>query len=113
MEKTILISLPVHELQALIVDSVNSCLKHHPPKIEPSEAPDQILTVDEVSELLHLTKATIYSKHSKGELPGVCKKGKRLYFQRDIILSWIKEGLQKSNSEVEAEADNYLKNGRA
>lgn len=92
-------------IETLILD-----LKHQPKEVEPTAAPDQLLTVDEVSELLHLSKPTIYSKHSKGELPGVCKRGKRLYFQRDIIISWIKEGRQKSNSEVEAEA--YLSNSK-
>ena len=75
----------------------------------PTVQPDQLLTIDEVAELLHLAKPTVYSKHSRGELPGVCKRGKRLYFQRDVIVNWIKEGRKKSNAEIEAEADIYLK----
>jgi excisionase family DNA binding protein len=76
----------------------------------PTEQAGQLITIDEVSELLHLTKPTVYSKHSKGELPGVCKRGKRLYFQRDVIINWIKEGRKKSNAEIEQEAGAYLLN---
>lgn len=78
----------------------------------PTENPEKLLNIDEVAELLHLSKPTVYSKHSKGELPGVCKRGKRLYFQRNIIINWIKEGRKKTDAEIEAEADTYLSNKR-
>lgn len=74
----------------------------------PSEHLEQLLTIDEVSSLLHIAKPTIYSKISKNELPGVCKQGKRLYFDRQIIIDWIKQGRKKSNAEIEAEAKAYL-----
>jgi excisionase family DNA binding protein len=70
---------------------------------------EQLLTIDEVSALLHLTKPTVYSKVSKNELPGVCKQGKRLYFDRQTIIDWIKQGRKKSYAEIEQEANAYLK----
>ena len=90
-------------IENLILD-----LKHQPKAVEPTYQPEQLIAIQEAAELLHLTKPTVYSKHSKGELPGVCKRGNRLYFQRDILLNWIKDGRKKSNAEIEAEADNYL-----
>lgn len=78
----------------------------------PSDQPEQLLTIDEVATLLHLTKPTIYSKVSKNELPGVCKQGKRLYFDRQTIIDWIKQGRKKSNAEIEAEAEAYLSGKR-
>jgi excisionase family DNA binding protein len=74
----------------------------------PAEHREQLLTIDEVAELLHLSKTTVYSKHSKGELPGVCKQGKRLYFERDVIVNWIKSGRKLSNAEIDAEAETFL-----
>ncbi|SRR6056297_1226197 len=76
----------------------------------PTQESEQLLTIDEVAALLHLTKPTIYSKHSKGEIPGVCKQGKRLYFDRKIIIDWIKQGRKKSNAEIKQEAEAYLSN---
>jgi len=78
----------------------------------PTKEAERLLNIDEVAELLHLTKPTVYTKHSRGELPGVCKRGKRLYFQRDVIINWIKEGRKKSKAEIEAEADAYLSDNR-
>ena len=77
-----------------------------------TDQPEQLLTIDEVSTLLHLTKSTVYSKVSKNELPGVCKQGKRLYFDRQTIIDWIKQGRKKSNAEIEAEAKAYLSNNK-
>lgn len=77
-----------------------------------TDQPEQLLTIDEVATLLHLTKPTVYSKVSKNELPGVCKQGKRLYFDRQTIIDWIKQGRKKSNAEIEAEAKAYLSNNK-
>jgi len=112
MKNTVFISLPIEDLQTVIIDCVNSCLRNNKQEQTPTEKPEQLLNIDEVAELLHLTKPTVYTKHSRGELPGVCKRGKRLYFQRDVIINWIKEGRKKSKAEIEAEADAYLSNNR-
>ena len=74
-----------------------------------TEAPDQLLTVHEAAEFLSLKVPTIYSKVSKGELP-VMKRSKRLYFSRTELLDYIKTGRQKSNAEIEQEAEAYLSN---
>lgn len=105
----IIIQLDSEQLSKLIQSSVRKVWEETPPQpVEPTEQPEQLLTIDEVAELLHLTKPTVYSKHSKGEMPGVCKQGKRLYFQRDVIINWIKDGRKKSNAEIEQEAEAYL-----
>ena len=82
-------------------------IKHRPLKAS-NEPQNARISIDQAAELLQLTKPTIYSKHSKGELPGVCKVGKKLFFEKDVLISWIKEGRKLSNSEIAAAADNYL-----
>jgi len=110
MNKTVFISSPIEDLQTVIIDCVNSCLRNNKQEKKPTEKPEQLLTIIEVTELLDLTKPTVYTKHSKGELPRVCKRGKRLYLQRDVIINWIKKGRKKPNAEIEADA--YLSNNR-
>lgn len=77
---------------------------------EQPEHSDRLLTIDEIAELLHLSKATVYTKVSKNELPGVCKQGKRLYFDRQLIIDWIKQGRKTSNVETEQDFKTYLLN---
>jgi excisionase family DNA binding protein len=100
-EAVTMLTKEVSELKRLLIEKQEQA---------PTDRQEQLLTIDEVAELLHLTKATVYSKHSKGEMPGVCKQGKRLYFQSDVIINWIKDGRKKSNAEIEVEANQYLKN---
>ena len=101
-----LIEARLNSIENLILD-----LKRQPNKVEPTEAPEQLLTVQEASEFLSLTVPTIYSKVSKGELP-VMKRSKRLYFSRIELLDYLKEGRKKSNAEIEAEASDYLLNAK-
>jgi excisionase family DNA binding protein len=109
----IIVQLDSEQLSNLIQSSVRKVLKETPPQtVEPTDQPDQLLTIDEVATLLHLTKPTVYSKVSKNELPGVCKQGKRLYFDRQTIIDWIKQGRKKSNAEIEQEAKAYLLNNK-
>ena len=107
----IIVQLDSEQLSNLIQSSVRKVLKETPPQtVESTDQPEQLLSIDEVATLLHLTKPTVYSKVSKNELPGVCKQGKRLYFDRQTIIDWIKQGRKKSNAEIEAEAEAYLSN---
>ncbi len=77
---------------------------------EPQPEPEQneLLTIQQAAELLHLTVPTIYTKTSKGELPGVCKQGKRLYFDKQVLTDWIRSGRKKTNAEIIADAESYL-----
>jgi excisionase family DNA binding protein len=69
--------------------------------------PQKLLNADEASQFLNLSKATIYSKCSLGELPYI-KRG-RLYFDKSELLKFIKSGRQKTNEEIKGEALSHLK----
>jgi excisionase family DNA binding protein len=56
---------------------------------------------------MRLSVPTMYSKVSKGELPSM-KRGKRLYFSRSELMSYIKQGRRSSNDELEAKAEAYF-----
>ncbi len=99
-EAVTMLTKEVSELKRLLIERQE----------QPTDHPEQFLSVDEVAKLLHLSKATLYSKVSRNEIPGVCKQGKRLYFVRQTIIDWIKQGRKKSNAEIEQEAKAYLNN---
>ena len=82
-----------------------------PIKVEPTDQPEQFLTIQEAAEFLSLSVPTLYSKVSKGELP-VMKRSKRLYFSRTELLEYLKDGRKKSNAEIEQEAKAYLLNNK-
>jgi len=110
MDKTILFSLPIEELQSIITDCVNSCLQDNQQnEITHSDKEEKFLTIEEAADFLNLKVPTIYSKVSKGELPSM-KRGKRRYFSKNELLEYLKAGRQKSNADIEAAADAYFEN---
>ncbi|MEY5042263.1 MAG: hypothetical protein RLZZ414_1827 [Bacteroidota bacterium] len=108
----IIVQLDSEQLSSLIQSSVRKVLKETPTQtVEPSNQPEQFLTIQEAAEFLSLTVPTMYSKVSKGELP-VMKRSKRLYFSRTELLEYLKDGRKKSNAEIEQEAKAYLLNSK-
>lgn len=75
---------------------------------ENSGSPDDLLTIEQAAEFLHLSKPTIYSKCSRNELPYM-KRGKRLYFLREQLMEYIKAGQHETKRELTENANEFLK----
>ncbi len=69
---------------------------------------EQLLTIKQAGEFLNLSVPTLYGYVHRAEIP-VCKRGKRLYFPKQSLIEWIKEGRKKTNAEIGNEAHTYLK----
>lgn len=88
----------VSELKRLIIS------KQEQPQVDDVK---QLLSIDEAADFLGLSKPTIYSKCSRGELPYM-KRSKRLYFSRTELIDYIKAGRVKTNEERQDEVRNHL-----
>ena len=78
------------------VDELYNVIKN----VQPQDPQDQFLSVGETAEFLNLSVPTIYSKVSKRELPYM-KRGKRLYFNRKDLETYLKGGRVKTVRELE------------
>ena len=58
-----------------------------------------LLTPSDVAHLLRTSRKAIYSKAERGQLPGVTKIGRRLYFRRDVLLDWLRQKCAPSPKE--------------
>lgn len=108
MQKIISTTYNEQEFQALIIDCFKNCLKQSrsDEKVIQNNTSD-LLTIQEAANLLHMSVPTCYTKVSKRELPHT-KKGGRLYFSRQELLGWLKQGRRKTNTELEQEANDYV-----
>ena len=114
MEKTVFISLPIADLQTVIIDCVNACLKNS--KIgnhdHQTEA-DDLLTVQAAAKFLSLSVPTIYGLIHRGEIP-VMKRSKRCYFSKVELINYLKEGrkmtVAENASEISIATDAFLSN---
>jgi len=68
---------------------------------------DQLLTIQQASEIIHLSVPTIYGLVQRFEIP-VCKRRKRLYFSKRELTKWIMDGRKKTVSAIATEAEIYL-----
>jgi len=112
MDKTVLISLPIEDLQTVIIDCVTSCLKNNKQYLnEQSLNSDRWLDLTELRNYLpdKPSKATVYSWKQKGSLP--CHKGaKKLRFLKSEIDEWLKQGKKYPLNTTSIEPESYLLN---
>ena len=109
MENVVLSPISTDALVEMIAQRTAEIISQSQSKqSHPTEVAEQFLTIKEAAEFLKLTVPTCYSKVSRGELPGVFKRGKRLYFSDLALKQYLKDGRKKSNVEIEAEAQEYF-----
>ncbi|MBD3627663.1 helix-turn-helix domain-containing protein [Cyclobacterium sp.] len=71
-----------------------------------TDSGDHLMTIEETSDFLHVKKQTLYAYVSKGIIPH-SKRAGRLYFSKNDLIQWIKEG-NKRSFDVEEEAKNII-----
>ena len=49
----------------------------------------ELLTPDEVADLLRTTRSAVYAMAERGQLPGQTRIGRRLLFRRDALVDWL------------------------
>ena len=57
-----------------------------------SGALPQVLTVEEVADLMRVDRKTAYAAIAEGEVPGVCRIGRCIRVSRDVLLRWLEQG---------------------
>ena len=67
-----------------------------------------VLTFDEVAAYTGLSKSYLYKLTSAGLIPHSKPSGKILFFSKEEIDTWLLRNRQKTNSEIQQEAANYV-----
>lgn len=69
----------------------------------------EILNVEELSDYTGFTKSYIYKLVHTSQIPYSKPGGKVLFFERKKIDLWLLQNSSKSNSEITAEASEYVR----
>ena len=73
--------------------------------VPPPPLPEkEFLTVNEVSQMLNISKGTIYNLNSERLIPSY-KRGGRIYFDKKEIVEWIRDDRRKTIKQLQAEAE--------
>ncbi len=105
MSKSVLITLTEQDLEEIIIRSVNAALKLNNMSnelVKQSTIERTPITIEKACEITGLAKPTIYYLAPKGLIPSH-KRGKRLYFFEDELISWIKSGRKDYQTEIKRE----------
>ena len=73
----------------------------------------QVLNFNDTCIYLELSQSHLYKLTSTGSIPHYKPNGKKLYFKREELDTWLLRNRNNSIDEIEQEAANYLiKKGR-
>lgn len=97
-------------LRQIIREEINEALVKHIQKIDKDEksSEHQILTVEDFAEYTGYSKAHVYHLTSKRQIPFYKPTGKRIYFKRSDVDTWLLSNRKMSNFEIQAKAEDFI-----
>lgn len=103
----IILQLDSTQLQTIVQDAIRRVITEQPQTPNVMQTEPDLLNVNEAATFLNLAKPTIYGLVCQSKIPCM-KKGKKLYFSRQELTDWLKQGKKKTIAEMQEEADNFL-----
>ena len=73
-------------------------------------ASKNVLSFDEASKFLSLSKSYLYKLTSAGLIPHYKPQGKMIYFEKNILEEWLRQNPVKTQAQIASEAQKYLFN---
>lgn len=111
MKEIVLFTIPLPQLQALIIDSVNACLDVRKKDTPEPPQQDEILDIKDAAAFIKLSIPSMYRLCNNNEIPNF-KKGKKILFSKQELTNWAKTGRRKTLKEMAEMADIFLEDGK-
>jgi excisionase family DNA binding protein len=71
-----------------------------------------VLNFSEACRYLEISASHLYKLTSTRQIPHFCPQGKKLYFNRTELDTWLQRHRQSSKEEIEQEATDYINTHR-
>ena len=71
-----------------------------------------VLSFDEASKFLNLSKSYLYKLTSGNLIPHYKPQGKMLFFERADLEAWLRQNPIKTQAQIEQEAQKYILSNR-
>lgn len=68
----------------------------------------EVLSFKEACSYLNLSPGWLYKLTHKNEIPFYKPNGKKIYFRKDELISWMTQKPVKSSEQIKREADKYI-----
>jgi hypothetical protein len=101
------------QLKMLLIESISIALKHHQPSTLPLSSDSNPYGDFKwlASTCSGVPASTLRIKSAAGEIPGVVKFGKRVLYEKAIVLNWLRSQTRQSPlnlAEIEQAADEQV-----
>lgn len=67
-----------------------------------------VLNFNETCQYLNVSQSHLYKLTSTRQVPHFCPQGKKLYFKRTELDTWLQRNRKSSADDIEEQATNYL-----
>ncbi|MFZ4740348.1 MAG: helix-turn-helix domain-containing protein [Bacteroidales bacterium] len=67
-----------------------------------------VLNFSEACNYLEISASHLYKLTSRKQIPHFCPQGKKLYFNRHELETWLQQNRQISTDEIEQQATDYV-----
>ena len=71
-------------------------------------ATKNVLSFDEASKYLNLSKSYLYKLTSAQQIPHYKPQGKMIYFEKDALDAWLRQNPVKTQEQISQEASHYI-----
>ena len=71
-------------------------------------ATKNVLSFDEASKYLNLSKSYLYKLTSAQQIPHYKHQGKMIYFEKDALDAWLRQNPVKTQTQISQEASHYI-----
>jgi len=71
-------------------------------------ATKNVLSFDEASKYLNLSKSYLYKLTSTQQIPHYKPQGKMIYFEKDALEAWLRQNPVKTQAQISQEATHYI-----
>lgn len=105
MQQTVLISMPLAQLQTLIIDSVNACLDVRYIPIKNNCIENDIIEIDEAANITKYSKPAIYAYIKRGQIPYIRATGRKILFSKKALEDWLQQGRKLTLSEIQRQSE--------
>ena len=68
----------------------------------------EVLSLEEASLYLGMSKSYLYKLTSQRKIPHFCPEGKKLFFNRAELNQWLQRNRQPTQDEIEQKVADYL-----
>ncbi len=71
-----------------------------------------VLNFSEACQYLDISESHLYKLTSQKQVPHFCPQGKKLYFNRHELDSWLQRNRQTTTDEIDQQASEYIINNK-